>query len=76
MVVHRHSECHNHHKQLQLQFCKFSGGNCCSKSTVFNRPGVAVAVLQSPPLLTDSLTDPFVQNLQDTVNPNLLELGS
>ena len=35
----------------------------------FNRPSVAGAVLQSPLLLTDSLSDPFVQDLGDTVNP-------
>ena len=42
----------------------------------FNRPRVAGAVLQSPPSLINSLSDPLVQNLQDTVNTKLLELGS
>ena len=38
--------------------------------------GVAGAVLQSPPSIINYLTDYLVQNLQDTVNPKLLELGS
>ena len=36
---------------------------------IIKRPGVAGAVLQSPPLLINSLSDPLVQNLQDTVYP-------
>ena len=40
---------------------------------VVNRPSVARAVLQSPPLLIDSLihllSHPLVHNVQDTVDP-------
>ena len=39
---------------------------------LFNRPRAAGAVLQTPLSLPfDSLSDPFVKNLQDTVNPKL-----
>ena len=38
---------------------------------LFNRPRVAGAVLQTTlSLLIDSLSDPFVKNLQATVHPN------
>ena len=46
------------------------------KGYIFNRPGVAGVVLQSPPLLINSLRDPFVKNLQDTVYPKQEELVS
>ena len=38
-----------------------------------NRPGVAGAVLQTPPLLTDYLSNPFPPNLQNTINPKPLK---
>ena len=34
---------------------------------IFNRPGVARAVLQTPLLLIHSLTDPFPPNLQNII---------
>ena len=36
---------------------------------IFNRPGVAGAVQQTPPPLTHWLSHPFVENLQDTDYP-------
>ena len=45
--------------------------NC---NPIFNRPGVAGAVLQSPLLLIDSfikaVRDPFPPSLQNIINPN------
>ena len=43
---------------------------------LFNIPGVAGAFLQTLPSLIHSLSDPFVQKLQDTVYPKPEELGS
>ena len=43
---------------------------------IINRPGVAGAVLQSPPLLIDSVSQPFPPNLQNTINHKPKELGS
>ena len=42
---------------------------------MFNRPGVAGAVLQTASSFTDSVGDPFVPNLQNTFIPKPLELG-
>ena len=35
---------------------------------LFNRPGVAGAVLQTPLSLIDSVSQPFSPNLQDIIN--------
>ena len=47
---------------------------------IFNKPGVARAVLKTPlshiDWLSDWLSDPFPPNLQDIINPKPLELGS
>ena len=43
---------------------------------IFNRPGVAGAVLQSPPSLIHWPSHPFPPNLQDIINDKPLELGS
>ena len=43
---------------------------------LFNRPGVAGAFLQTPPSLTDWVSDPFPSNLQNTITPKPLELGT
>ena len=43
---------------------------------LFNSPGVAGVVLQSPLLLINSVTHPLVQNLQATVYPKPGKLGS
>ena len=43
---------------------------------LINRPGVAGAVLLTPLLLVISFSDPFVQSLQDTINPKPEWLGS
>ena len=48
--------------------------------SIFNRPGVAGAVIQSPPLLTDWFIDlfshPFSPNLQTIITTKPLELAS
>ena len=36
--------------------------------SIFNRPGVAGAVPQTPLLLIDSVGEPFPPNLQDIIN--------
>ena len=41
----------------------------CISITVINRPGVAGAVLQSPPSLTHSLSHGLWKYIQGTVNP-------
>ena len=43
--------------------------------TIFNRPGVAGAVLQTASSFIDSLSYSFPHNLQNSINPKLLELG-
>ena len=43
---------------------------------IFNRPGVAGAVLQSPPSLIDSVSDGLWKYIPNTVNPKPEELGS
>ena len=48
----------------------------CLLSNIFNRPGVAGAVLQTPSWLSDWLSHPFPPNLQDIINLKHLELGS
>ena len=64
-----------HHHQLlqQLRHLLCQGIRYYFKDFIFNRPGVAVAVLQTPLSLIDQLiqrlTDPFPPNLQDTFIP-------
>ena len=48
----------------------------CLLSNIFNRPGVAGAVLQTPSWLSDWLSHPFPPNLQKFINPKPSELGS
>ena len=43
---------------------------------MFNRPGVAKAVLQTPVLLIKSLSQPFPPDIQQTFIPKPLKLGS
>ena len=43
---------------------------------IFNRPGVAGSVLQSPLSLIHSVCHDFLKYLKDTVYPKLNELGS
>ena len=49
-------------------------------STIFNRPGVAGAVLQTASWCVNSFTNsvchPFPPNLQNIINPSLFELGT
>jgi hypothetical protein len=44
--------------------------------SIFNRPGVAGAVLQSASLLIHSLSQPFLPNLQNIINHKKEKLGS
>ena len=52
----------------------------CYSALIFNRPGVAGAVLQSPSLLInsfiESVSHPFPPNLQNNITPKSKELGS
>ena len=43
---------------------------------VFNRPGVAGAVLQTASSLTDRVTDPFPPGIHNIINTKPLELDS
>ena len=43
---------------------------------LFNRPGVAGAVIQTPLLLIKLFADPFPPNLQNIINPKPFELGT
>ena len=45
-----------------------------AKRDIFTRPSVAGAVLQTPPSLIQSASDPFPPNLQNTITPKPLEL--
>ena len=47
-----------------------------SDTPQFDRPGVAGAVLQTPPLLIDWVTQPFPPYIQNIITPKLLELES
>ena len=42
--------------------------------SIFNRPGVAVAVLETPPSLIHRFSDHFPPNLQNPINPKPIKL--
>ena len=44
--------------------------------SLFNRPGVAEAVLQTDSSLIDYVSHPFPPDLQNIINPKLLKLES
>ena len=50
------------------------------QAAMFNRPGVAGGVLQTPPSFIDSfiqrVSDPFPHNLQNIITPKPFELGT
>ena len=43
--------------------------------TILNRPSVAGAVLQTPPSIIKSVTDPFPPDIPNIISPKPLELG-
>ena len=49
--------------------------NLLKHALLFDRPCVAEAVLQTPSSLIHWLSDPFLQNLQNTVYPKASEMG-